>query len=219
MRLLRVLAVAFGLASLLSQSSAAQDGRQFKDAWFWGAKLGALSFTSLSSSNSSAPMVGGEWLITRSTGGLYMSLDQAFFTTQGGFRGATPDSTFTRSVNLKDMRRFTFAAMVFPGQSNTLHPYAGLGFVFNQIANATLLTGSLNNSAADSIQAKKTAFSPILIGGVQSRKARASVFLQASASPIQSGFFLSNSALARSFNYTLEAGVRYNVGSSIERAK
>ena len=90
MRLLRVLAVATGFAALLSHTSAAQDGRQFKDAWFWGLKTGAVSFSSATTTNGGAPLIGAEWLITRSRGGLYVSFDQAFLTTQGGFRDRDP---------------------------------------------------------------------------------------------------------------------------------
>ncbi len=140
MRLLRALAMAAVFAALLSRSGAAQDARQFKDAWFWGIKGGALSFSSTTTTNGGAPLVGGEWLITRTGGGLYISYDQAFFTTQGGFVDHDPDSTFTRPVRLKDLRRFTIAGMVFPIQSRVLHPYAGLGLLFSQIGGTQLLS-------------------------------------------------------------------------------
>ena len=80
MRLLRALAVATAFTALIAQTSAAQDGRQFKDAWFWGVKAGALSYSSASTDNGGAALVGAEWLITRTQGGLYLSFDQAFFT-------------------------------------------------------------------------------------------------------------------------------------------
>ena len=59
MRLLRVLAVATGFAAVLSQSSAAQDARQFKDAWFWGVKGGGLLYSSASTTGGSAAAVMG----------------------------------------------------------------------------------------------------------------------------------------------------------------
>ena len=223
MRLLRVLAVATGFAALLSQSSAAQDGRQFKDAWFWGMKAGGLVYTSPTTNTGGAPIVGAEWLITRTRGGLYLSFDQAFLRTQGQFIAQDPDSVFIRSVRLKNLRRFTMAGMVFPKQTRNLHPYAGFGLAFNQIAGTELLTGTTNTSqyrlALDSIQAKKTAFSPILITGVQARLRRMSVFVQGTASPTQASFFLNNATSARKFHYSLEGGMRYNVGSSIDRAR
>ena len=223
MRFLRVLAVATGFAALLAQSSAAQDARQFKDAWFWGIKGGGLLYSSASTREGGAPLVGAEWLITRSNGGLYLSFDQAFFTTTGGFTDRDPDSSFVRNVTLKNLRRFTMAGMIFPLQSRNLHPYAGLGFALNQIAGATLATGTANTSrlliAQDSIQARKAAFSPIFITGIQARFKPLSLFVQGTASPAQQSFFLSNANSRRSMNLSIELGARYNVGSSIDRAR
>lgn len=223
MRLLRVLAVATGFAALLSHASAAQDGRQFKDAWFWGLKTGAVSFSSATTTNGGAPLIGAEWLITRTHGGLYLSFDQAFLNTQGGFVDRDPDSTFTRYVRLKDMRRFTIGGMVFPMETRNAHPYAGFGLVFNQIAGTTLMSSTTNPAryaiVLDSVQSKKAAFSPILITGVQVRYRPLSAFAQASMSPMQQAFFLSNSQSSKAFNFALEFGVRYNVGSSIDRAR
>ena len=223
MRFLRGLALATGIAALLSQPSAAQDARQFKDAWFWGVKGGGLLYSSATTTNGGAPLVGAEWLITRTNGGLYVSLDQAFMTTTGGFRDQDTDSSFVRHVTLKNLRRFTMAGMIFPAQTRNLHPYAGAGLAFNQIAGASLLTASSNqtrfNIAQDSIQAKKAAFSPIFVAGVQARFRPMSLFVQGTASPIQSSFFLSNAGDSRAYNYSLELGARYNVGSSIDRAR
>ncbi len=223
MRLLRVLAVATGFAALLPQTSAAQDARQFKDAWFWGVKGGGLLYSSASTTGGSAPLVGAEWLITRKNGGLYVSFDQAFLTTTGGFIDRDADSIFVRNVTLKNLRRVTMAGMVFPGQTRNLHPYAGAGLSFNQIGGAALLNGSTSSAryliAQDSIQSKKVAFSPIFLAGIQARFKPMSLFVQGTASPIQRSFFLSNGNSARSFNLSLELGARYNVGSSIDRAQ
>lgn len=222
MRFLRVLGVAVGFAAVLSQSSEAQDSRQFKDAWFWGVKGGALSFNSATTTTGGAPLIGAEWLITRSRGGLYLSLDQAWFTTQGSFLDRDPDSSFARPVRLKNMRRFTLAGMVFPMQTRDLHPYAGAGLTFNQIAGATLLTGATNGAqyqnALENIQSRKAVFSPIFLAGVQKRMTRFSVFGHGTASPTQQAFFLSNEG-GSAFNLSLEFGLRYNVGSSIDRAR
>jgi hypothetical protein len=222
MRFLRVLAIATGFAALLAQSSAAQDDRQFKDAWFWGLKAGAMSYSSATTSNGGAPLIGAEMLITRTYGGLYLSLDQAFLSTTGGFQDRDPDSSFVRYANLKNMRRFTMAGMIFPAQTRNLHPYLAGGLAFNQIAAAALLGGVTSGAryqiALDSVQAKKASFSPVLIGGVQVRYRPMSAFVQASLSPIQQSFFLANPNASRSVDLSLEFGVRYYVGSSIDRA-
>lgn len=223
MRLLRVLTAAIGLAALLPRPSAAQAGRQFKDAWFWGVKGGGVLYSSASTSNSLAPLVGAEWLITRTRGGLYVSFDQAFLTTTGSFLDRDPDSTFQRNVALKNLRRFSMAAMVFPMQSPRYHPYAGFGMVLNQIGSASAQGSFLNSGryaiALDSVQSKKTSFTPMLVGGLQVRMMPFSVFGQAIASPAQQGFFLYNASGGQSFNISLEGGIRYNFGSSIDRVR
>ena len=223
MRLLRVLTAAIGLAALLPKPSTAQAGRQFKDAWFWGVKGGGVLYSSASTSNSLAPLVGAEWLITRTRGGLYVSFDQAFLTTTGSFLDRDPDSTFQRNVALKNLRRFSIAAMVFPMQSPRYHPYAGFGMVLNQIGSASAQGAFLNSGryaiALDSVQSKKTSFTPMLVGGLQVRMMPFSVFGQAIASPAQPGCFLDNASGGQSFNISLEGGIRYNFGSSIDRIR
>jgi hypothetical protein len=223
MRLLRVWTAAIGLAALLPRPSAAQEGRQFKDAWFWGIKGGGMLYSSASTEHSIAPTVGAEWLITRSRAGLYMSFDQAFLSTTGQFSDRDPDSTFYRNVALKNLRRFQMAAMVFPAQTAKYHPYFGIGLGLSQIASASF-TGSFATPARyqvalDSVQSKKTSFSPTLIGGLQVRLPRFSVFGQAVGSPTQQQFFLYNANYGNSFNVALEGGIRYNFGSSIDRVR
>ena len=224
MRFLRVLMLTCGLASLASTSSAAQEGRLFKDSWFWGLKAGALTYASSTTSNGGAPMVGGEWLITRTQGGLYVSLDQAFLSTTGGFVDHSPDSAaaFVSPVNLTNMRRFTIAGTFFPGATRDRHPYFGVGLAINQIASASLVypstTDAHTKTANDSIQSKKASFAPVLLGGVQFRKKSYSVFAQGTASLTSQRFFLSNPTSSRGFDLSIEAGVRYNAGSSIDRA-
>jgi hypothetical protein len=218
MRLLRILATATGVAALLAQPSAAQGGRQFKDAWFWGAKAGSVVYSSAITNSSAAPLFGGEWLITRTNGGLYVSFDQAYLTTQGGFAGRDlTGQPITQYVDVGNLRRLTAAAMVFPMQRPTIHPYAGLGFAFYQLGHVNLASGNPSPAQADSIQARKTAVAPILIVGTQVRLLPASLFVQGFASPTQKAFFLSNAQESRTLQFGLEFGIRYNVGGAIDR--
>jgi len=223
MRLLRVLTAAIGLAALLPRPGAAQEGRPFKDAWFWGIKGGGQLYSSASTEHSVAPLVGADWLITRSRAGLYMSFDQAFLSTTGQFLDRDPDSTFYRSVALKNVRRYQMAAMVFPMQTAKYHPYFGLGLGLSQIGGATF-TGSFATPARyqvalDSVQSKKTSFSPTFIGGLQVRMPELSVFGQAVVSPTQTNFFLTTPGGGNTVNVGFEFGIRYNVGSSIDRVR
>lgn len=224
MRLLRTLAMAAGLAALISHTSAAQGGRQFKDAWFWGVKTGAVSYASASTTDGGAMFAGAEWLITRTNGGLYVSFDEAFLDTRGGYVDRDPDSTsaFMRPVQLHDLRRISMAGMVFPYQTARWHPYAGLGMQLNSIASASAVgpfASSLRAQiAADSVAVRKTVFTPLFIVGTQLRLNPFSVFLQGTASPAQQRFFLYNSG-GKAFNMGIELGIRYNVGSSIDRQR
>ncbi len=224
MRLLRVVAAAMTFAALITRPSAAQDGRQFKDAWFWGLKGGSMLISSASEDSKAAPMVGGEWLITRSRGGLYVSYDQLFMTTLGQFVDRDVNNAdFFHPVALRNMRRVSIAGMLFPMQSVYVHPYGGVGLAFNQVNQAELIGAASNAGrqaqALDSIQTKRTSFAPVFIGGVQLKLQPASLFGQVTASPIQQNFFLSNNVNGRAFNLAVEFGIRYNVGSSIDKVR
>lgn len=223
MRPLRVLAAAATFAALLSQPMAAQDGRQFSDAWFWGAKAGALSYSSATGS-SVAPLIGADWLITRSKGGIYLSFDESFFSGKGSYRDVDTNGAFEHFVDVKNLRRVSIAGMIFPMQSPRLHPYLGAGFAFHQLASASLMdgdavTGARYAVALDSLQAKRSAFTPVFMGGVQARLSMFSLFAQATASPTQRDFFLSQLDGGRAFTFSIEGGLRYNIGSSIERMR
>jgi hypothetical protein len=224
MRLLRVLAAATSFAALLAQSSAAQEGRQFKDAWFWGAKGGALVYsTDYSTDNAVAPMAGIDWMITRTNGGLYVSFDQSFFSSEGAFLEIGPTGLRNRVVTLNNLQRISSAAVGFPLQSPTLHPYVGLGVGMNRIGsvgstapfdNATQL-----NAAADSVQSKRVSFAPFLLAGAQKRLPAFSVFVQGTGTFLHDDFFLHNRRPKLGIQYTIEGGIRYNIGGSIDRAR
>src|ERR1700716_1925379 len=125
MRLLRVLVVATSFAALLAKPSAAQDGRPFRDAWFWGVRGGVLNYSSEAhlvgpasgrgTDNAGAPMVGLDWMITRTQGGLYLGIDEAFFSSAAYYR--RPAVAGDPGANLNNLRRITLAGMLFPMQS------------------------------------------------------------------------------------------------------
>jgi hypothetical protein len=221
MKLLRVLTAAIALAALLPRPGAAQEGRPFKDAWFWGIKGGGQLYSSASTEHSFAPQVGADWLITRSRAGLYVSFDQAFLNTTGQFVDRDADSTFIRSVSLKNVWRIQMAAMVFPMQTPRYHPYFGLGLALNEINNASLsgsfATPARFQVALDSVQSKKASFAPTFIGGLQVRNPAFSIFGQAVASPKTRNSFLTTPGGGTGINVGFEGGIRYNVGTSVDR--
>jgi hypothetical protein len=230
MRLLRVLVVATSFAALLAKPSAAQEGRPFRDAWFWGVRGGVLNYSSDAdpnlgpydgTDNAGAPMVGIDWLITRTRGGLYVGVDQAFFTSAAFYR--RPVVTGDPAVKLRNMRRISLAGMLFPVQSPQTHPYIGFGLSLNQIGDAalerSLAIPALQAAAIDSVQAKKVTIAPMLIAGVQQRLPGFSVFAQGTGTWLQNGFLLKNVGPKHYLQWTLEGGIRYNVGSSIDRQR
>lgn len=220
MRTIRALTAAAAVAAALPTIAAAQHGRQFKDAWFWGVKGGGFTLADTTSTYTEAPLAGVDWLITRSRGGMYISFSQAFFTQQSfTLRDpSAPADSGVRVVDLKNMRKVDFALMAFPGQHNRFHPYAGLGLTLGQIASANpqppFASADQLQAAQDDIQQHKVGVSPFLIGGGQYRFAPVSVFLQATANPVKQDFLLYN---GRPWNFTVEFGIRYNVGTSIDR--
>lgn len=216
MRTVRALWTALAVVMLLPGVGAAQSGKPFKDAWFWGIKGGGLVYGDMAANGTSkytqAPSVGADWMITRTHGALYASFSQAFFTTTQMVATSAGD-TVGQPVTLKDMRRFDIAAVGFPGDNSRIRPYAGLGVSLKQIADAEPQQVP-NDYEASVIQTYRTGFSPLVMIGTQFRLSAISAFVQATASPAQKNMFLYNS---KSFHLGYEIGIRYNAGTSIER--
>jgi hypothetical protein len=205
--ILRLLA-GLAIVALAPRVGAAQEGRLFKDSWFFGAKAGNMTYWTTTTQHGQAPMLGGETLITRSRGGLYLSLDQQFFT---GTTTVINGSGAEQLVEIKDNRRATIAAMIFPKAFGWIRPYGGIGFALNFIQNANPVGGGDATTYAI-IQEQKTVSSPLFMVGTQLQLLRFSVFGQASYMPAQNTFLLNNNE-----TYFIEAGIRYNIGSSIEK--
>jgi hypothetical protein len=220
MRTIRALTVAATVMAALPTIAHAQGGRGFKDSWFWGLKGGGYSLADSGSNYVQAPTVGVEWLITRTHGGLFVSAAQTFFT-QHSFTlrdPAAPLDSGLRPIAIKNMRRVDVALMGFPGDHIRFHPYVGAGMSLMQIASASP-DGPFSNEeqityAAAVIQQERVAFSPFFIAGGQYRFRQLSVFGQLTGSPAQKNFLAYN---GKSFNFGYEAGIRYNVGTSISK--
>ncbi|HEV8499256.1 MAG TPA: hypothetical protein VGQ56_20405 [Gemmatimonadaceae bacterium] len=219
MRTMRALTIAAAVVVAVPTIATAQQGRSFKDAWFWGIKGGGMTLADSGQAYKQAPYAGIEWLITRTHGGLYISGGQAFFTQQTFVaRDPAQADSGLRVVDIKNMRKLDLAVMGFPGEHLRFHPYAGIGFSLNQIVDAHARPPFGNadqvNYANQVIQDQKVAFSPLLIVGGQYALRKVSIFGQGSLSPTQSQFLGYN---GRSMSFTYELGLRYNVGSSIDR--
>lgn len=215
MRSNRALATAMALVAVVPALAAAQSVRPFKDSWYWGAKAGTFLYSTPSTTNAMAPVGGIDWLITRTKGGLYVSFEQAFF---NRIEYIKADGDTTRAVTLKDMRRLDIAAVAFPGSSRFIKPYAGLGFTMQQIANAepqgTYISPDQQATAESVVTQLRTAWTPLMLAGVQLQMPLISLFAQGTATATQKTSFLRGS---NAFNLAGEVGVRFNFGNAIDR--
>ena len=214
MRTVRWMSSVLALVALTPVVSAAQSNRLFENAWFWGAKAGLMNFSTGNNTSTTAPLIGAEWLITRNKAGLYLSAEQAFFTTTGYVFDGNGQQY---NVALKDSRRYTAALLAFPVNWGTLRPYGGAGLSLNLIQHATVDQSQITDPdqadvVANAVHEERDRVAFILMGGLQAQYRRFSVFGQATYMPARANFFFSGRS-----TYIFEAGIRYNVGSAIDK--
>jgi hypothetical protein len=216
------------LALSAISTAQSQGPRPFSDSWFWGVYGGMTSYTPVNTidpaatgTTTMAAQAGGDWLITRKTGGLYLSFAQAFVTSQGAVpNGPTSADTGFRLVDVKALRRVNVAAMVFPGNYLRLRPYVGFGIAFDYLGAAQPIFTSADTQrqedfAASAVSEVKAALGPLFMIGAQYRLLNTvSVFGQGSASAMSKDFLLAN---GHPINVGVQLGIRYNIGSSIDR--
>lgn len=206
---------ALGITAVLATTVQAQESRPFRNSWFWGAKVGTLSAATAETDRTWAPSIGAEWLITRNAGGLWVFADHTSF----DIRTSVADPTVTggrRDVELRNLRRFGFAAVVSPRAFGMMRPYAGLGMSLNVIGRATAAADSAGNSAStglrNSIEDQRSRASVLGLVGLQAQFSRAALFTQLTATPASTKFLLNDGPLVG-----VELGLRYNFGSSVAR--
>jgi hypothetical protein len=196
----------------------AQGGdRYFENSWFWGLNGGATIFTAGVDRNVrvNAPTAGGEWLITRTRIALRVAIQQAFFEKQASVFDASQGGL--RPVAVKDWRRYAAELYAFPKAFGSLRPYGGIGLALNVLQNADPVGSFESEAALDStlalLQETSSRASFIVTAGAQAGIGRAALFLQASSMPTRNNFLFSRS----SYTFVVEAGLRYNFGSAIEK--
>jgi hypothetical protein len=204
-------------AASLSGSASAQQSRYFDDSWFWGVKSGVATFSPTLGDNETAATFGGEWLITRTRGGLYVSFDQANISTTSAVVDANT-SDGIRPVSVDKLRRIGVAALAFPKRFGRFRPYAGLGLSIDLVGDASPLVGaqgdSVDAAVFDRIEERRSQAGVLGMAGVQMQFERLALFAQASVVPAQSNFLLGNNVLG-----FFEGGVRYNFGGSREGSR
>jgi hypothetical protein len=215
MRTIRTVAAGLACTALLPAVALAQNGRLFEDAWFWGAK-GGVSLLKANAGNVTAPLVGAEWLITRSRTGLYVSIDQSFFDTRGSVYDPTVAGA-ARAVDISDMRRYSIALMGFPKRYGVFRPYIGAGFAVNVLQTTTPNGTFASAGAMDTLLARVddqgSRSSVMFMGGVQAQYSRFSLFAQGTLMPTRRRFLINGSA-----NTTvIEGGIRYNLTGAREK--
>lgn len=215
MRSVRSLTSGLALVALLPAVGSAQAGRNFKDAWFWGVKFGTMSFSTATDKNVMAPMVGGEWLITRTRGALYISAEQAFFNRMSA---VSVGSGLAAPVGIHNLQRVTAAVLAFPAvierkNGTSLRPYGGLGVALNFIGSASVADTVAANypGITSTIHDQNSGAALLAMAGLQAQYRRFSLFGQTTLMPTKD-FLFNNRA-----TYTLEGGIRINVGTSIDR--
>jgi len=112
---------------------------------------------------------------------------------------------------------YTAALLAFPVNWGTLRPYGGVGISLNLIQHATVPSSEVidedqQDVVANAIHDERDRAAFIIMGGLQAQYRRFSVFGQATFMPARANFFFSGRS-----TYILEAGLRYNVGSSIDK--
>ena len=222
MRSLRLIASALGALATVGLTPAAGAAQQravdWRDSWYWGAYGGYTSFnTKLASTN--APTIGIDWVITRSQFALNLFAEQSYFNAVSTVRDFA--TAADRKVDITDMRRVGFSAMYFTPPVKAIKPYVGLGYAFNFIK-----TGNPQGSccgagagARDSVLSRINSARSTgrMFGnlGLMATIGRFAPFAQYTVMPSQGNgsFFLNGEG----FTNVWTAGVRYNIGSSIEK--
>lgn len=211
MRLHRLLVAASSLVLLPLTAAGAQQARLFDNAWFWGVHGGATEIGTPATATQAQATIGGEWLITRTTGGLYVSYDQTMFNRTSAVTDASAIGGLRR-VSIHDMRTGSIAGMVFPWHSGGFRPYAGLGAQLAVLGSATAQTdanGAPSSDVDQRVEDARSRTAVFLMGGAQWQVRRAAVFGQVTMTPSDSQFLVSHATTS------ITAGVRYNFGSSI----
>lgn len=195
----------------------AQASRPFENSWFWGLKAGTVRFAT-NDETRNVGTIGADWVITRTSGGLYVSFDMANFVSHARVGDANAGGGF-RSVQVNDLRRIGAAGMFFPVKYGPVRPYAGVGMSLDLVGDAVAVVDT-TASASDApdatflntVEDRRSQIGLLFMGGAQVEFARLAAFAQASVVPNAGRFLIGRDPLVG-----LQVGLRYNIGTSIDR--
>jgi len=131
-------------APLGAQGTADWDIRP--NSWYWGLYGGQTSFET-TIARKTAPMIGAEWMITRTRFALNVFAEQSYFnavtTVPDSLGSAAP-----RRVDMQDLRRVGGSAMILLPQYKYFHPWFGAGYAINFVRTASPQGSSYASPAA-----------------------------------------------------------------------
>jgi hypothetical protein len=220
MRASRVVLVLLTL-TLMAGGASAQVERAFRNQWFWGAQTGLMLYQTNAQPYYFDPGIGIHWLITREKSGLFVSYEhylllvdaRACVTTQG--QSSPYCGAESREVRFDQVRRITFAALIFPSQGH-LMPYAGLGFSLSQVVapffpnSEVFIDANEFNQAFQAVSDAATTPVGVLILGGQITVSKFHLFGQYTITTPGANFLL------RGTTHNWMGGMRYSFGSSRE---
>jgi hypothetical protein len=195
---------------------AGTDARKgLQDSWYWGAKGGAVRFGTVTEGRVTAPLAGGEWLVTHRRGALLVGAEQSFYDKTSAVYDAQAEN-LTREVAIRDARRYSVAALAFPVRFGILRPYGGVGVALEVIRSAQP-QGDFEDMAqvatvAAQIDRGQSRAAVFAIGGAQAQLGRTALFVQALAEGAQASSLWNHGGTAQ-----VEFGVRFNLAPSFER--
>ncbi len=220
MRTISRLGRALVIAAFLPVVAAAQqDTPAFENSWFWGAGGGRISLPTYFH-RVDAPMIAADWLITRQRWALDVYGSQAFFTDSSTV--ADPNSSGLRKAKITDMRRVGFMGIVFLPNWTWFRPYAGFGYSFNFVNQASPIgtqftSAAARDSAVARVEGARAQTKATLTGGFIVTWHRFAPYAQYTMMPTKgTNSWLINGSGSASF---WEAGLRYNFGSAIEKVR
>ena len=186
------------------------------NSWYWGVYGGQTSFaTTIARTN--APMIGAEWMITRTRFALNIFAEKSYFNAVGTITDFPTSAP--RRVDIQDMRRVGGSWMIFLPQYKYFYPWFGAGYALNFIREATPQGSSFASPAArDTINTRiETARTTgKLFGelGVMASYKQWAPFLQYTVMPTQGSksWFVNGDG----FTNIWKLGVRYSFGPAID---
>lgn len=202
---------------VFASAAQAQSGRPFENSWFWGVKGGALRFATNDESRS-VPTVGADWVITRRSGGLYVSFDMANFESNARLADGNAGGGFRR-IQVNDLQRVGVAGMFFPVKYGPVRPYGGIGMSLDLLGDVAApadttagASDSPDQTFLNSVDDRRSQIGLMFMGGAQVELSRFAAFAQASVVPNTGNLLIGRNPLV-----ALQFGLRFNVGTSIDR--